>query len=110
MTDEPYQRSASLTEVVAVRGGGIPLDGPLSTAWLLTPEEIEGLRFVDISIASYRYQKYFAGRFYMLNHLKTLRDAKTAEAMQAAACVRPQQIGREPLRTKHTELSQAGTH
>ena len=38
MTDESSQRSASLTDVVAVRGGDIPSDASLVNAWILAQD------------------------------------------------------------------------
>ena len=70
MTDESSQRSASLTDVVAVRGGGIPLDASLGDAWILAPDVIEGRRFVDIYTRDSRCAKYFDGNYLRVNHLK----------------------------------------
>jgi hypothetical protein len=82
MTDASSQRSASINDVVAVRGGGIPLDARLDSSWILKPEVVEGRRFVDIYTRDYRCQKYLEGNYVMVNHLKKLRDAKGAAAMR----------------------------
>ena len=83
MTDESSQRSASLTDVVAVRGGGIPLDAGLGYSWIVAPEQVEGRSFVDIYTRDYKCQKYFDGNYDMLSHVKKLRDAAVASAMRA---------------------------
>ena len=81
MTAESAQRSANLTDVVAVRGGGIPLDVCLSLSWILTPEVVDGRRFVDIYTGDYRCKNYLGGRFAMVERLKKLRDASVNELM-----------------------------
>ena len=78
-------RSASLTDVVAIRGGGIPLDDAINHAWLVKPETIEGRSFVDISAQDARCRRYFGHNFAMVTHIKTLRDRKVLELMRALA-------------------------
>ena len=64
------QRSASLAEVVAVRGGGIPLDATLAHAWMLAPEVVDGRRFVDIYTGDHRCKMYLRGNIAMVERLK----------------------------------------
>ena len=85
MTDESSQRSASITDVVAVRGGGIPLDAGLGYAWIVEPEVVEGCRFIDIYTSDYKCKKYLDGNYMMVKYLKKLRDKKTTEAMKELA-------------------------
>ena len=85
MTAESAQRSATIADVVAVRGGGIQLDASLAHAWILVPEYVDGRRFVDIYTAENRCRGYLNGRFAMVEKLKRLRDAKAAELMRLAA-------------------------
>ena len=44
VTDESSQRSASLTDAVAIRGGGTPLGAGLGYAWIVAPVAIDGRR------------------------------------------------------------------
>ena len=82
---ESAQRSASLTDVVAVRGGGIPLDASLHHAWFLTPEVVDGRSFVDIYTGDHRCKVYLNNNFAMVERLKKLRGAKGAALMQELA-------------------------
>ena len=82
---ESAQMSASLTNVVAIRGGGIPLDDAINHAWLVKPETIEGRSFVDINAQDARCRRYFGHNFAMVTHIKTLRDRKVLELMRALA-------------------------
>ena len=82
---ESAQMSASLTNVVAIRGGGIPLDDAINHAWLVKPEAIEDRLFVDINAQDARCRRYFGHNFAMVTHIKTLRDRKVLELMRALA-------------------------
>ena len=66
------QRSASFTEAVAVRGGGIPLDATLHHSWIVTPEVVDGCRFVDIYTGNHQCTKYFNHNFRMVERLQKL--------------------------------------
>ena len=70
MTDESSQRSACLTEVTAIRGGGIPLGSGLGYAWTVCPEVVDGLEFSDITMRDYRCRSYFENRFAMVSHIR----------------------------------------
>ena len=85
MSDESSQRSASLTDVIAIRGGGIPMDSLLYNTWMLTPVVVEERRFVDIYTSDYKCKKYLDCNFSMVRYLKKQRDAKTTEAMKLLA-------------------------
>ena len=85
MTDESSQRSATLTNVVAIRGGGIPLDAGCTNSWIVVPEVVEGHEFVDIYTSDYKCKKYLDGHYSMINHIKKIRDFETAEAMRNLA-------------------------
>ena len=76
---------ASIADVVAIRGGGIPLDEPLHLAWIVNPEIVEGRRFVEIYANDYRCRTYFQGKFAMVNHIKDIRNQKAVQLMQALA-------------------------
>ena len=82
---ESAQGSATITDVVAIKGGGIHVDQSLSYAWIVKPEEVDGRRFVQITTQDSRCRYYFGGNFGMVNHIKTLRDCKTMDLMRAAA-------------------------
>ena len=82
---ESAQRSASITDVVAIRGGGVSLDDALNLAWLVKPEEVEGRRFVDINAQDARCRRYFQQNFSMVSHIKAPRDRKAEELMRALA-------------------------
>ena len=82
---ESAQGSATITDVVAIRGGGIPVDQSIQCAWLVQPEEIDGRRFMKVSTQDGRCRLYFGGNFGMVNHIKKLRDLKTLDLMRAAA-------------------------
>ena len=60
------------------------MDATIYHAWILTPEVVEGRRFVDIYI-SYRARQYLDGHHAMLDHIRKLRDAKAKEAMRGLA-------------------------
>ena len=64
------QRSASIAEVVAVRGGGIPLDATLAHAWMLAPEVVDGRRFVDVYTGDHRCKVYLDRNFALVEQLK----------------------------------------
>ena len=76
---------ASIVDVVAIRGGGIPLDESMHLAWVVNPEIVEGRRFVEIYAADCRCRAYFQQKFAMVNHIKALRDRKALELMRALA-------------------------
>ena len=104
---ESAQRSASFTDVVAVRGGGIPLDASLHDAWILTPEVVDGRRFVDIYTGDHRCKVYLNHNFAMVEQLKKLRGAKGAALMQELAsdddpngCISPSSEDRQLSRPK----------
>ena len=79
------QRSASLTEAVAVRGGGIPLDATQHHAWILIPEVVDGRRFFDVYTGDHRCKKYLNYNFRMVERLQKLRDVKGAALMRELA-------------------------
>ena len=76
---------ASIADVVAIRGGGIPLDDSLHQAWVANPEIVEDRRFVEIYAADPRCRTYFQKKIAMVNHIKALRDRKAVQLMQALA-------------------------
>ena len=80
---ESAQMPASITDVVAIRGGGIPFDEFITQAWLVKAEEVQGRRFVDINTRDPRCRAYFQHNFAMVQHIKGLRDRKAKELMQA---------------------------
>ena len=82
---ESAQGSATITDVVAIKGGGIHVDQSFPYAWIVQPEEVDGRRFVQISTQGSRCRYYFGGDFRMVTHIKTLRDRKTMDLMRAAA-------------------------
>ena len=84
MTDES-SRSATITDVVAVRGGGIPMDAILSQSWILYPEIVAGKRFIDVYTREYRCRNYLGCRFAMVRCLKRQRDATVNKAMHGLA-------------------------
>ena len=79
---ESAQRSATIDAIVAIRGGGFPSDHPIQHAWLAKPTIIDGRRFVDIC-ASSRSRAFLQHNFAMVKHIKTLRDRKSRQLMQA---------------------------
>ena len=80
---ESAQLPASITDVVAIRGGGIPHDEFITQTWLMKAEEVQGRRFVDINTRDPRCRTYFQQNFAMVCHIKGLRDRKAKELMQA---------------------------
>ena len=82
---ESAHRLASITDIVAIRGGGIPIDQAFQNAWLTQPEEVEGRRFVHIVASDTRCRSYFNCNFAMAWYIKSLRDSKAMELMRAAA-------------------------
>ena len=85
LTNPAEPAHASIADVVAIRGGGIPLDEPLHMAWIVNPEIIEGRRFVQIVYNNHRCRVYFQKDFAMVHHIKALRDRKAKQLMQALA-------------------------
>ena len=82
---ESAQGSATITDVVAIKGGGIHVDQSFPYAWIVQPEEVDGRRFVQVSTQDRRCRLYFGHDFRMATHMKTLRDRKTMDLMRAAA-------------------------
>ena len=96
-SDEACQRSASITEVVAVRGGGIPLEAPIGQAWIMEPDEVQGQKFVDIYTGGYMCKKYLDGNNGMIQHIK-----KNGMPKWRSSC------GRSPLKMTPTIHTAAG--
>ena len=59
----------SLTETVAIRGGGIHLATPLNMAWIVKPTRIENKRVIQIYTRDYKRQQYFENNSAMVNHI-----------------------------------------
>ena len=108
---ESAQLPASITDVVAIRGGGIPFDEFLTQTWLVMAVEVQGRRFVDINTRDPRCRTYFQQNFAMVAHIKGLRDRKAKELMQALCQnedpneENPRQ-GRMPARPKRELIDQ----
>ena len=81
---ESAPTSATITNAVAIRGGGIPLDESLHHSWVVRPTTILGRRFVAISCQAGRCREFFQGNFEMVKYIKELRDSKSGELMRAA--------------------------
>ena len=81
---ESAQGSATITDVVAIKGGGIHCDQSLSNAWIVKPEYVDSRPFVQIENQNHRCRSYFGGNFGMVNHIKNLRDRTTLDLMLAA--------------------------
>ena len=79
------QRSASITDAVAVRGGGIPLKATQHHAWILVPEVVDGRRFFDVYTGDHRAKKYLNYNFGMVERLQKLRDVKGAALLRELA-------------------------
>ena len=88
---ESAQGSACVTDVIAVRGGGIPLDAQLHLSWIVpfVVFEEEGdngvtiiRRFVDIYLRDFKCQKYLNNRFSMTHYIRKVRNNKMLELMQ----------------------------
>ena len=76
--------SATIDNVVAIRGGGIPLDQNIANSWVVQPRIINGRRFVEIyAHGGGRAMTYVQHKWDMVKHMKALRDAKTRELMRA---------------------------
>ena len=82
---ESAHRSATITELVAIRGGGLPDDLPNNNTWVAQPENVEGRRFVHVMSYDGRCRTFFSKNFDMVNHIKSLRDRKVMELMLAAS-------------------------
>ena len=82
---ESAHRSATITELVAIRGGGLPIDLHLNNSWVAQPEEIDGRRFVHLMSYDPRCRAFFNYNFDMVNHIKSLRDRKVMELMLASS-------------------------
>ena len=82
---ESAHRSATITELVAIRGGGLPDDLPNNNTWVAQPEEIEGRRFVHVTSGDGRCRAFFSYNFDMVNHIKSLRDRKVMDLMLASS-------------------------
>ena len=82
---ESAHRAAIITDIVAIRGGGIPIDQAFPNAWLTQPEEVEGRRFVHIVSTDSRCRSYFNSNFGMVTYIKFMRDRKAMDLMRAAA-------------------------
>ena len=80
-----FDSGCTLTDVVAVRGGGITWDSGLSYSWIIEPETVEGRRLVALHVQAYRCKQYFSQQFAMVAHMKKLRNLKVAELMRALA-------------------------
>ena len=78
------QQSVSITEAVAVRGGGIKLDAMLHRSWIVIPEDVDGYRFFEVH-ASYQCKQYLNANFRMVEELQKQRDAKAAALMRELA-------------------------
>jgi hypothetical protein len=78
------QQSVSITDVVAVRGGGIKLDATLERSWIVIPEDVDGYRFFEVH-ANYHCKQYLNANFRMVERLQKQRNAKAAALMRAAA-------------------------
>ena len=82
---ESAHRSATITELVAIRGGGLPDDLPNNNTWVAQPEEIEGRRFIHLMSYDGRCRAFFSYNFDMVNHIKSLRDRKVMDLMLASS-------------------------
>ena len=71
------QLSVSITDAVAVRGGGIKLDTTLHHSWIVIPEDVDGYRFFDV-YANHQCKKCLNQNFHMVERLQKQRDAKAA--------------------------------
>ena len=78
------QQSVSITDVVAVRGGGIKLDATLERSWIVIPEDVDGYRFFEVH-ANYQCKQYLNANFRMVERLQKQRDAKAAALMRELA-------------------------
>ena len=76
---------ADLTEVVAIRGGGINLESPLGAAWVVKPKIVEGRRLIDIYTKDYRCQQYFENNWKMVHYITKLRNERVKEALRQLA-------------------------
>jgi hypothetical protein len=79
------QRSASITDTVAIRGGGIPLDATQHCAWILVPEVVDGRRFIHVGYNDNGAGNYLNRNYDMVERLRKLRNTKGAALMRAAA-------------------------
>ena len=82
---ESAHRSATITELVAIRGGGLPDDLPNNNTWVAQPVEIEGRRFIHVPAGDGRCRAFFSYNFDMVNHIKSLRDRKVMDLMLASS-------------------------
>ena len=99
-------------------GGWIPMYSRRPWRWhpagcpigLLMDFIAGGCRFVDIDTRDHRCQKYFAGNYVMVNHLKKLRDATAVSAMRGLVAEEdPNDLNSVPAQAG-THRPQAGTH
>ena len=74
---------ANYEDVLAIRGGGIDLEAPLKSAWVVKPCVVDGRTFIPIHTKEYRCQQFFENDFAMVQHITELRNAHVMAAMQS---------------------------
>jgi hypothetical protein len=86
MSDAPHvQLPAVLDMVYAVTGGGIGLADGHKAAWIIKSIEVEGKTFGNIYTKASRCKTFLGKKYTMVEHIKTLRNLKVYELMQACS-------------------------
>ena len=74
---------AVVTDCVAVTAGHPTHE--FKFAWILKPDIVDGLRFVDVHVGDYRCQRFLGENIAMVDHIKRLRNRKVEKLMKELA-------------------------
>ena len=68
--------------IVAIRGGGIPLDAPLNGSWTLRYKLHDGKKFISVAPNDYFTKKFLQNKTAMVDKIKSLRNDAVIKQMR----------------------------